>query len=104
MLVIVENPYNHRRYKLVPYESGGCYKLYETPLPGALNKQGEPVKAEWLFTGKYPLTIDRGLDMIWKRMLCDDGDAREIELKDLGKQIKKMRTEVIKTITVEDLP
>lgn len=103
MQVILENPSNHRRYKLTPYESGGCYKLYESPLPGALNKQGEPVKAEWLFTGKYPLTIEAGLDMVWKRMLCDDCDPQDVALKDLGKTIKKMRTEVIKTITMEAL-
>lgn len=103
MLVIVENPYNHRKYKLAPYESGECFKLYVSPLPGAKNKKGDPVSADWLFTGKYPLTINDGLSKIWNMILCDTTDEREVDLKDLKDLIKRTRSEVIKTITMKDL-
>lgn len=92
MRVIATAPDTGRRWKLEPFDNGLCYQLFVEPMKGAINpRTGEAVKAEWTFTGKYPVSLSQGIKMMVDGMLADPNGTATIECdpKYLTKTVKK---------------
>ena len=90
-----------KRYKISPTANGLCYQVYTKPKivkvdkdGNRIGKNGKIIKEDWVFTEKYPPTIDAAFRCIAEMVLKDPDDDTEItcninEYKEVAKAIKK---------------
>lgn len=109
--VIITNPSNGRKYKIVPDSNGLCFQLFQTSLlkKGEKAKNGKEVKNEWQSTGKYPSSILHGLEIVNELMLKDPNyDKKDViefdagDIKRLDKYIKSHIKQMAESIEVKD--
>ena len=95
-----------------PTENGLCYQVWTEPKVvktdkdgNRYGKNGKIIKEDWVFTEKYPATIDGAFRCIAEMMLKDPEDNTEISCnikdykevsKTIATHVKKMTASVMK--------
>lgn len=97
MEIIVNHVEGKCKYKLLPYDNGLCWQIWKSVdgKKGTKAKNGHVIKSDWIFTGKYPSTIEYGLELIYNMMMMDSDDKVEFDSSD-AKALRKFIRDSIK--------
>lgn len=104
MQVTITDPDTGKRYRIRPL-NGLCYALDCTP--SKKNNKGEDAKSEFTFTGKYPSSINHGIELALGLMLADPDGKGSIDIdtkhavRELKKHYQKMTDSVIASVTIQ---
>ena len=114
MILTFESPTGRRKWKIEPYSSGLCFKIYKSPIgwvdaDGIVrNRNGQPIKTQWTEVGMYPTTIDRAVELVVDMMIADPDDTVTFEFhgldmrKGMNRVFKKWLDEVKEKVMVSE--
>lgn len=78
MIIIIKTPGSERRWKIAPVDSGLCFGVWKEPVR-KIGKNKQPIKAEWLFTERYPTSLASAVTSVVDLMSMDPDDPYVME-------------------------
>ena len=90
MEIIIKTPGSGRRWKIAPVDSGLCFGVWKEPVR-KIGKNKQPIKAEWLFTERYPTSLASAVTSVVDLMSMDPDDPYVMEPETINDLIEGLK-------------